>query len=93
MRGSRKFCPTTLPMFLLLFLIGGDNSNTSELWLGSFEIFRGSGPVLQRNPILCDLSGGGGRPTAPSGSADKDLLYCNYMTIPFAFLLPTMGVS
>ena len=41
--------------------------------------------------VICQ--GGGSRPTAPSGSADKDLLYCNYMTIPFAFLLPTMGVS
>ena len=29
-------------------------------WLRRFVIFRGSDPVLQRNPLLCDFSGGGG---------------------------------
>ena len=31
-----------------------------ECWLGSFVVFRGSGPVLQRNPIFCDFKGGPG---------------------------------
>ena len=41
-----------------------------ECWLGSFGIFRGSGPILQRNPIfLWFFRGGEGRPPAlPSGS-------------------------
>ena len=29
-----------------------------ECWLGSFVFFRGSGPVLLRNPIFCDFPGG-----------------------------------
>ena len=38
-----------------------------EYWLGSFVIFRGSGPVLLRNPIFfCDFSR---RRGSPSGSA------------------------
>ena len=39
-----------------------------ECWLGSFVIFRGSGPVLLKNPIL--FPGRGSRPSVtPSGSA------------------------
>ena len=45
--------------------------------LGSFVIFRGSRPVLLRNPIFCDTSGvcvcvcgGGGGSGPPSGSAN-----------------------
>ena len=41
------------------------------IWLGSFMIFQGSGPVLQRNPIfLWFFRGRGpGPPVSPSGSA------------------------
>ena len=48
--------------------------NLNRLSCGSFVIFRGSGPVLPRNPIyFSDISGGGGGgsgpPISPSGSA------------------------
>ena len=43
-----------------------------ECWLGSFEIFRGSGPVLLRNSIffvIFQVWGGCPDPLSPSGSA------------------------
>ena len=43
-----------------------------ECWLGSFVIFRGSRPVLLRNPIFCDFSGGS-EPCPHSGSTHA---YC-----------------
>ena len=37
-----------------------------EYWLGSFVIFRGSGPVLLWNPIFFVIfQGGGGTPVPP----------------------------
>ena len=41
-----------------------------ECWLGSFVDFRGSGPVLLRNPIFVIFKKGSGPPVpTPSGSA------------------------
>ena len=40
-----------------------------EFWPSSFEIFRGSGPVLLRKPICVIFKGGGPDPRPPSGSA------------------------
>ena len=43
-----------------------------ECWLGSFVIFRGSGPVLLRNPIFLWFFRGGPDPLSPtSGSAHE----------------------
>ena len=40
-----------------------------DCWLGSFEIFRGSGPVLPGNPInLCFFQEESGPPVSSSGS-------------------------
>ena len=38
-----------------------------QCWLGSFVIFRGSGPILLENAIfLCFFSGGSGHPVPPT---------------------------
>ena len=41
--------------------------------MGEYPLAKARGlsprPVLLRNPILCDFSGGGGPPVSPSGSA------------------------
>ena len=37
---------------------GGPKWSKIECWLGSFVIFKESGPVLLRNPIFCGLQGG-----------------------------------
>ena len=49
-------------------LLAGHQRPNIECWIGSFVILRGSGPVLQRNPIFCKFPrvvGGSGPPLNP----------------------------
>ena len=61
--------------------------------------FKGPGPVLLRNPIFCDFSGGGGGPVPPSGSAHVHIFLnkhfiCKYKSVVFfSFHLTTIHMS
>ena len=51
-----------------------------ECWLESFMIYRGSAPVLLRNPIFCDFSGGVWTPcpqSPPSGSVHEQMRWAD----------------
>ena len=55
-----------------------------EWWLGSFVIFRGSGPVLLRKPIFCDFSGGGGGGSGPPvPPLDPRMIFFRLMQISY----------
>ena len=42
---------------LIVVTLAGRCWPNNESWLGSFEFFSGSGPILQRNPIFLKFSG------------------------------------
>ena len=67
-------------IFLFVFLVWGKDSNTTisgpsmtKHWmLCSFVIYRGSGPVLLRNPIFCNFPGGGSGSPVPHNPPHLD---------------------
>ena len=79
-RGSRKFCQRGLNNFDNVFfsVVFDDEIQMTfavpmmNNGLVALRLFRRSGPVLLRNPLFCDYSGGGGgvgTPSSPSGFA------------------------
>ena len=52
-----------------------DDGLTLNVDLVALLFFRESGPVLPRNPVFCDFSGGGVEPTPASHSGSAHVVY------------------